>query len=251
MAFRRTTDPAYPDGFEPFAEWDAYAEQFLLYVLGAGSPTHPLPGDLFYSFTRWRVTVSGYEYIRSYMNSLFVYQFSHAFLDFRDTTDRRGVDWFTNSVNAALAARQYAIDASGDFATLGENSWGLSACLGPYGYSGSYGSRPNGVPGGARADRNDGTVALYGAVASLPFAPAEARGAILHYASYDALWGRYGFTDSYNLDVRGGPWFCSSCIGIDKGIELVMTANYQSGLLWALCSSSPWVTAGMAAIGVN
>jgi hypothetical protein len=246
MAFR-PKDTEY----EAFGEWSEAAEQAVMYVLGAGSPTHPISGELFYTFSRWLNRSGPYEYIRSYMNSLFVYQFSHGFIDFRGTADRKGVDWFANSVNAARAARQFAIDAQEEFKTLGPNSWGLSACLGPRGYSGAYGSRPNGMPGGAQVDKNDGTVAIHGAVASLPFTPEEAGAALAHYAKYDKLWGPYGLTDSYNLDHSPEGWFCPDYIGIDKGIELVMIANYQTGLIWELFNRNAYVKAGLQAVGIQ
>ncbi|MDR0553587.1 MAG: hypothetical protein LBG76_02140 [Treponema sp.] len=245
MAFREK------DGaFEPFGEWAEAAEQFILYVFAAGAPVHKVSGDVFYAFSRWSVRSGEHEYIRSYMNSIFVYQYSHAFIDFRGTVDRKGVDWWANSVNAVRAARQYAIDASGQWKTLGPDSWGLSAGLGPKGYQGAYGARPNGMPGGALVDRNDGTVAVYGAVASLPFAPEEAAAALRHYAGYEALWGPYGLSDSFNLD-QGEGWFCPHYIGIDKGIEALMIVNYQTGLIWELFNRNRYVKAGLAEIGVT
>ena len=43
--------------------------------------------------------------------SLFTYQFSHAWVDFRGIVDEKGVNWFENSVHATIA-NQYAIDMS-------------------------------------------------------------------------------------------------------------------------------------------
>jgi hypothetical protein len=244
MAFRQKDGAFLPQG-----EWAEAAEQFILYVFAAGSPTHPVDGNVFYTFARWNLRSGPYEYIRSYMNSLFVYQYSHAFIDFRGKQDKKGVDWWTNSVNAVLAARSYAINAGTRWKTLGPDSWGLSACLGPRGYNGAYGTRPNGMPGGASADQNDGTVAIYGAIASLPLAPEESAAALRNYAGYAELWGTYGLTDSYNLD-HGNGWFCPYYIGIDKGIELVMIANYQTGLVWELFNRNIYVHAGLEAVGI-
>ena len=56
-------------------------------------------------------------------------------------TDLDGIDWFENSIKATQANMQYCIDNAGKFKTYGENSWGLTACLGPKGYCG-FGSKP-------------------------------------------------------------------------------------------------------------
>jgi hypothetical protein len=242
MAFRKTEM-----GYEPFCEWTEAAEQHLMYIFAGGSPEYPVSGDVFYAFERWLLRQEPYEYIRSYMNGIFVYQYSHGFIDFRGTIDKLGVDWHQNSVNAAKAARAFAISAQEEFKTLGENAWGLSACLGPKGYSGAYGVRPNGKPCGPNADKNDGTLAIYGAIASILFTPKESKAALIHYAGFEELWGAYGLYDSYNLDKL---WFCKEYIGIDKGITLVMIANYQNEFIWNLFNRNAYIKTGLNAMGI-
>ena len=46
--------------------------------------------------------------------------------------------------------------------------------------------------------------------------------------SIEKLKGKYGFVDAYNLDKN---WFDSDVIGIDKGISLLMLANYQDDIV--------------------
>jgi hypothetical protein len=233
-------------------EWDVAAEQLVMYILGAGSATRPIDGQMFYRFNRWKVKYGDYEYIRSWANSLFAYQYSHAYVDFRNTTDEKGVDWFKNSVNATLASRQYAIDHQEDSKTYGENSWGHSACISPEGYNGLYGAEPNGMPGGESLKANDGTIAIYGAVASIVFAPEEAKAAMVnYYDSYPTLWGKYGFKDSYNLDIGTSGYFCPSYLGIDKGISIVQLMNYQNGLIWELFMKNEQVKQGLKACGIK
>ncbi len=95
----------YERGF--WGGWDRYAEQIIMYVLGAASPTCPTDPSLYYSFTRDRGTYEDLELIHTYTGSLFTYQFSHAWIDFRKIRDRDGVDWFENSVRASLANWKY------------------------------------------------------------------------------------------------------------------------------------------------
>ena len=112
--------------------WDMYAEQLMLYVLGVASPTFPVNKDMYYNFKREKADYKNIkDIIYTYCGTLFTYQFSHAWIDFRNTKDANGVDWFENSIKATKANREYCIDNSSKFKTFGKNSWGLTACLGP------------------------------------------------------------------------------------------------------------------------
>jgi hypothetical protein len=227
-------------------EWDVAAEQLVMYILGAGSPAYPVSGELFYGFQRWKAAYGDYTYIRSWANSLFAYQFSHAYIDFRNKTDRTGVDWFENSVRATLASRQFTIDHKEESKTYRENSWGLSACLGEKGYNGLYGAEPNGMPQGEPLGANDGTIALYGAIASMPFTPALSQDAMLnYYINHPETWGPYGFYESYNLD-SGKKGHVTKCyLGIDKGITLIQLMNDQNGFIWDLFMANEYVKNGL------
>src|SRR5450631_2905349 len=73
-------------GFLPY-RWEGYDEAMLLYMLGLGSPTYPLPES---SYTAWCSTYEwkncyGYDYL--YAGSLFTHQFSHIWIDFRGIQD--------------------------------------------------------------------------------------------------------------------------------------------------------------------
>lgn len=214
--------------------WDYYAEQLVMYFLGAGSPTHPTDIKVYNGFTRSKVNYGGYDVIHSWFGSIFTYQFSHAFVDFRGMVDAKGVNWFDNSVNATLASWQYAQDMSVDYETLGKYSWGMTACDGPEGYSGLYGSAPSGA--GSTAHRVDGTVPPCGAVGSIVFAPDLVLETMDYYYNFmdGKLVGEYGLIDAYNLDRPNRDWFAKDVIGIDKGISLLMIENYRSGMIWDL-----------------
>ncbi|WP_305806905.1 glucoamylase family protein, partial [Stenotrophomonas sp. YIM B06876] len=159
--------------------WEGYSEAILLYVLGLGSPTHPLTDAAFQAWTvtyQWE-NLYGHDFL--YAGPLFIHQFSHAWLDFRGIRDRfmRQVrsDYFHNSVNAVQIQREYARRNPYEFAGYNQHCWGLSACDGP---SDAQPSRPQvprrrfgyaarGVPYGP----DDGTLSAPSMLASLPFAP--------------------------------------------------------------------------------
>lgn len=232
-------------GFE--GHWDFYAEQLMLYILAAGSPTHPVDDGLYNGFTRHVAAYGqGDPFIHSWFGSLFTYQMSHAWIDFRGYSDRAGVDWFDNSVRAARAHYQYAVDNPDQFQTLSPQAWGLSACDGPDGYSGLYGAPPSGYDN--TAHRVDGTVPPYAAIGSILFLPTEARAAMLHYFSIEALKSRYGFLDAYNLDR---DWVASDVIGIDKGIALLMLANAEDDLVYHITMRNQHLRRGLNRLGLT
>lgn len=238
-------------GYRPetgfWAHWDLFAEQLMLYVLGAGSPTHPTNRSLYDEIPRNRANYGGEkDILYSYGGSLFTYQFSHAWIDFRELRDHDGIDWFENSVKATRAARQYCIDRQDRFRTFGASAWGLTACVGPSGYSGGYGA----MPAVTDVDSlNDGTVAPCGAAGSIVFTPEESIDALEHYYNdIPGLHCEYGFRDAYNLD-GDEPWFSTECIGIDKGITLVMIENYLTGLVWNCFMKNEYVRRGLDRLG--
>ena len=221
-----------------FGFWDHYAEQFIMYFLGVAAPKHPVDPSIFYDCPLYCDVYkdSGLIY-HSHCGGLFVYQFSHAFLNLKGKTDRRGIDWYENSVRATRANRQYCIDNPKHLKSYHQNAWGMTACMTPHGYSGAQGALPC---FGNRVNEADGTVPPCGALGSLPFCPEEVMEAVRHYASIPQLRGKYGFLDAFNLDVTPA-WFSDRYIGIDKGISLLMLENYRSGLIWELTDRNSYI----------
>ncbi len=221
-----------------FGHWDHYAEQLIMYFLGVAAPKYPVPPSILYDCPLFCDVYrdSGLIY-HSHCGALFVYQFSHAFLNLKGKKDRRGIDWYENSVRATYANRQYCIDNPRGRKTYHENAWGLTACMTPRGYSGGQGALPC---FGNDRNETDGTVAPCGPIGSLPFAPREVAEAMEFFAGIPELQGKYGFLDAYNLDVEPA-WFSDRCIGIDKGVSLLMLENYRSGLIWRLTDQNEYI----------
>lgn len=128
-------------GYKPetgfWGEWDMYAEQLIVYILGVASPTYPINKEMYDDMKKEKTNYEEIEdIIYTYCGTLFTYQFSHAWIDFRNRIDDNGINWFENSQKATLANRKYCINNMDRFKTFGENSWGLTPCIGPDGYSG-------------------------------------------------------------------------------------------------------------------
>lgn len=239
--------------------WRGYDEALLLYVLGLGSPTHPLTEESYkewYSSYRWK-TAYGIEML--YAGPLFIHQLSHLWLDLRGIQDdfmsERGIDYFENSRRATLVQQQYAIHNPHRFAGYGEHCWGITASDGPgpakcrvAGIDREFfGYEARGVPYGP----DDGTVAPWVVAASLPFAPEIVIPTIRHF---DGLRLRemnpYGFKPTFNPTYpdRGGrpygwvaPWHC----GLNQGPIVMMIENHRTGFLWHLMRRCPYLIEGL------
>lgn len=248
--YRNNDNNYFYMGYKPeqgfWGHWDMYAEQLMLYVLGVSSPTFPIDKSMYSDFIKLHTNYKDIEdIIYSYTGNLFTYQFSHAWINFMNIKSDDGINWFENSIKATKANRQYCIDHKKEFKTYNENSWGLTACVGPKGYCG-FGAKP------CKIDLslvNDGTIAPCGAIGSIVFTPQETLNAVeYYYNNFPKLWGKYGFRDGYNLESNK-PWFSNEYIGIDKGIEVLMIENYLDGTIWEYFMKSRFVKNGLNKLG--
>ena len=252
------------DGFIPY-RWEGYDEALLLYVLALGSPTHPAPGESYAAWARsyrWE-SCYGFDYL--YAGPLFTHQLSHVWIDFRGIQDafmrEKGIDYFENSRRATHVQRRYAIDNPQRFAGYAENCWGITASEGPGpatlkldGIERSFNDYlARGVPYGP----DDGTLAPWAVVASLPFAPEIVLPAIafcVHEAELKAHGG-YGFKASYNPTFPGKPgdphrwWVSPHYFGINEGPVVLMIENYQTGLPWRLMRGCEPIRTGLVRAG--
>lgn len=229
------------DGMLPY-RWTGYSEAMVLYILAMGAPTGALSADAWTAWTagyQW-VTREGFEHVP--FPSLFIHQYSHAWIDFRGIADAymrtKGITYFENSRRATLANRAYCIRNPGGFADYGPDVWGLTACDGPTGYAARGG--PSGF--------DDGTIAPTAAVSSMPFTPTESIAAAREfYERYGtALFGPYGFRDAFNPSVN---WFGAEYIGIDQGPVIIMIENYRTQKVWERYNTHPAIAQGLSTAG--
>ena len=244
--YRNETNNLFYMGYKPekgfWGQWDGYAEQLMMYVLGVSSPTYPIDKSMYYEFNRKKKDYKDIkDIIYTYCGTLFTYQYSHAWIDFRNLTDINGVNWFENSIKATKANREYCIDNKSKFKTYGENSWGLTACLSPKGYIG-----PGSEPCDTNLEiENDGTISPCGAIGSIVFTPKESIQSMeYYYNTFRKLWGKYGFKDGFNLEGKKG-WFANEYIGIDKGIGMLMIENYLNETIWKYFMKNEYVIKGL------
>jgi len=217
--------------------WNKYGEETIMYLLALGSPTHPIPISIWHNLRRPIWDYEGYSCLSS--PPLFTHQYSHIWVDFRNKHDDYA-DYFTSSVNATLANKQFCIDNEKNSSTFKKNSWGLTACESPAGYR-AYGAPPGYA-------NYDGTVAFTAAGGSVPFAPRECINALRWmYQNYkDYIWGNYGFVDSFNRDKN---WYSDVVIGIDQGPIILMIENYLSEFVWKYFMRNKYIKKAMQNAG--
>jgi hypothetical protein len=249
-------------GFIPH-RWEGYDEGLLLYILGLGSPTHPLPPESYAAYCatyQWK-QIYGRELL--YSGPLFTHQLSHPWIDFRGIRDRfmrdHGTDYFENTRQATYVQQEYAIRNPNGFVGYGEHCWGFTACDGP----GWVTRKVDGVDRqffdyiarGAPFGPDDGTVAPWVVVASLPFAPEIVIPTVRHFARLDlGMTKPYGFKPSFNqtFAVPASPtgwWVTPYHFGIDQGPVALMIENYWTGLLWDVMRRCPYVVEGLRRAG--
>jgi hypothetical protein len=225
------------------ARWDDYSEHTMLYLMGIASPTHPLKPESWYAWKRNWNEYRGYKYLGR--TPLFTYQYSHAWVDFRNRREDRGnrIDFFLNSVDATRAHRLFCMDdLAKDFPAYGPNIWGISASDSIKGYV-AWGGPP-------RDPAIDGTVVPYAAAGSLMFVPELASEALrTMYEKYgDRVYGKYGFTDAFNPNTG---WVNPGVIGIDLGITMLAAENMRTGNVWRWYMRNFEIRRAMQSIGLR
>lgn len=249
-------------GFLPY-RWSGYDEALLLYVLGLGSPTHPLSDASYPAWTagyEWK-QIYGYEYL--YAGPLFTHQLSHAWIDFRGIQDapmrNKGLTYFENSRRAAYIQQQYAIRNPEGWRGYGAECWGITASDGPgpstrevAGVERSFFDyRARGAPFGP----DDGTIAPWAVVASLPFAPEIVLPTIDNFERLRLrIDNPYGFKATYNptfnSDAPGDEgWVSPYHFGLNQGPIVLMIANHRTGLLWELMKRCSYLETGLRRAG--
>jgi hypothetical protein len=251
-------------GFLPY-RWQGYDEALFLYLLGLGSPTHPLPVESYAAWTstyQW-ATIFNQELLHS--GPFFTHQVSHLWVDFRGIRDSymrdKDSDYFENSRRATYVQQKYAMRNSGQFDAYGETCWGITASEGPgwvtrciRGKERSFfGYIARGVPDGP----DDGTIAPWAVVAALPFAPEIVLPAIQYFDDMNLrISNKYGFKATFNptflSESAAAPgWVSPWHLGLNQGPIVLMIENYRSDLLWRLMRQCPHLAGGLRRAGFS
>jgi hypothetical protein len=230
--------------------WDMFAEQLSMYFLAAGSDTVSA-GDakaLFDGFSRKKGCYAGYEYIYAPSNPLFIYQYSHAWVDFGKYLDADGFDWFANSKTATLANREWCLQHQKEYPIFNENMWGITHCLTPLGYRGQGVLPTDDLT--QKEGHSTGVIPPSGLAGSIVFTPELVIPALEYIEkTYPTSFGQFGFADGIAVPGEHTIWICPDHIGINKGITVLMLDNYLHQTTWKLYMSHPLIVKAIAKLG--
>jgi hypothetical protein len=237
--------------------WSGYNEGLFLYVLAAGTGMKDVEKsyDSWLSTYEWQTPYAGLSHVA--FPPLFGHQFSQAFIDYRGLADKymkeKGIGYFENSRRATYVQRQYAIENPKGWIGYDSLCWGVTASDGPgggynFGNKKFEGYAGRGTSGKDNTIAEDGTIAPYGPMSSLPFAPEIVLPTIKSMnAKYGKqLWGKYGYYDSFNPTAK---WVNNDFIGIDEGPMLIMIENFRTGMVWEYVMKDPIIQKGLTKLG--
>jgi hypothetical protein len=243
--------------WSPEYEWQmnfpvhGYNECLILYILGASSPTHGVPAEVYHQGWAENGAINKVSFYKNdtlhlhmqgdppHGGPLFWSQYSFLGLDPRGLKDRYADYWREMSTMSKINY-QWCVDNPKHYKGYGDSSWGLTASYSVRGYAAH-----------APSERNDlGVISPTAAISSFPYTPKESMAAIKYWYTNDSLrtriLGKYGYYDAFSEnDNWYKPWYLS----IDQGPEVAMIENYRSGLLWKLFMSCPEVQAGLRKLG--
>lgn len=219
-------------GYTP-SQWNMYAEEMILLVLGLGHPERPLPAEAWRAWSRKTSEVPDRQILMGLSEALFVHQYSQLFLDLRGLADGFP-NYHENSRRMTGYHRTFA-RADGRYRTLREGFWGFSA-----------GDSPDGYRVASPLDYQS-TVCVGCVVASVMFDDAVILGDLASWLAgpyKSQIWGHYGFVDSLDLDR---DWFAPEVIGITVGPAMLAQANRdEETSVWKDFMKIPEIKNGLA-----
>jgi hypothetical protein len=226
-----------------------YNECLIMYVLGASSPTHGIPAEVYHegwaqngkinhTTTKYGHTLTlSHNGAQEYGGPLFWSHYSYLGLDPRGLKDKYADYWKENQ-NHVLIDYEWCVENPKHFKGYGPDSWGLTSSYSVKGYSGH-------APG---MQRDLGVISPTAALSSMPYTPDKSMRAMKHWYNDlgEKVYGIYGFYDAFS---ETDNWFPKRYLAIDEGPIVVMMENYRSALLWNLFMSCPEVQQGLKKLG--
>jgi hypothetical protein len=202
----------------------------IFYVLGASSPTHGVPAEVYHEGWAENGAISK---TTSYKNdtlrlhyqgdpphgaSLFWAHYSFVGLDPHGLKDKYA-DYWKELTNLSHINYQWCVDNPKHYKGYSDSSWGLTASYSIKFYAAHA---PN--------DDNDlGVISPTAAISSIVYTPKESMAAINHWYTDESLrkmiLGKYGYYDAFSEQANWcKPWY----LAIDQGPEVAMIENYRS-----------------------
>ncbi|MGL4994219.1 MAG: glucoamylase family protein [Bacteroidales bacterium] len=235
-------------GWEMNFPIEGYNECLIAYILGASSPTHPIPASAYHKGWARDGAIVGDEAPYGYPlrlahnaqaggGSLFWAHYSYIGFSPKGSADKYANFWDVTR-NHVMANYAHCVDNPKNYKGYSEKCWGLTAGYTMTGYS-------------AHDPHNDlGVITPTAALSSFPYAPEEAMRALkyFYFEKGDKLWGKYGFYDGFS---ESNDWYSNGYLAIDQLTIAPMIENYRTGLLWKLFMNAPEIKSGLEKLGIT
>ncbi|GHV58679.1 hypothetical protein FACS1894182_11550 [Bacteroidia bacterium] len=235
-------------GWEKNFPLRGYNECLIPYILGAASPTHPVPKEAYYQgwgrdgkivsdttlygFPTYAIHNTGKQYV----GPIFWVAFSYVGFNPQGLKDELGTNYWKVNTNQAAIQQAYCIENPNGFKGYGADCWGFSAGYSVKGYK-------------AHNTKTDaGVITPSGTLAAMPYVPEKVMPALKHFYFDlgDELWGPYGFYDGYIADSNT---VIKNYLANNQCAALPMIENYRTGLLWKLFMSAPEISVALNKLG--
>ncbi|WP_369753679.1 glucoamylase family protein [Flavobacterium sp. WC2409] len=246
--------------WSPTYQWEmkfkleGYNECLIAYILGAASPTHPIPAAAYHEgWARSGTIVTGktqygiplifkYNTVSGNAGPLFWAQYSYLGLDPSQLSDQYANYWDLTQ-NQAKIIYSHCIANPKGWKGYSDKCWGLTA---------SYSRNADGTTGYSAHDTDNdlGVITPTAALSSFPYTPTESM-KFLHYL-YDEKKSDYvGIAGPYDAFSPNYNWVTPRYLAIDQGTIAPMIENYRSGLIWKLFMNAPEVKPGLEKLGFH
>lgn len=245
--------------WSPEYEWqinfklEGYNECLITYIMGAASPTHPIPSAAYHEgWARNGNIVSASSSFNiprvfsyngtSTVGPMFWSHYSYMGLDPRGLTDQYANYW-TLTQNHTKIMNAYCIANPLSWNGYSENCWGLTA---------SYSRNANGTTGySAHQPNNDrGVISPTAALSSFPYTPEESMKALRFFYENENWKDRLiGVAGPYDAFSPHHDWVTKRYLAIDQGTIAPMIENHRTGFLWNLFMQAPEVQTGLQNLG--
>ncbi len=246
--------------WSPTHQWEmkfkieGYNECLIAYIMGASSPSHPMPaaayhegwarnGTITTSKTQFDIPLL-FKYNTGSGNAgpLFWAQYSYLGLDPTNLTDKYA-DYWALTQNHSKIINKYCIANPKQFKDYSEKCWGLTA---------SYSRNSDGSTGYSAHDTDNdlGVITPTAALSSFPYTPKESM-KFLHYLYDEKKATLVGVAGPYDAFSPQYNWVTPRYLAIDQGTIAPMIENYRSGLIWKLFMAAPEVKQGLINLGFH
>lgn len=240
--------------FEMKFKLEGYNECLIAYVLGASSPTYPIPAAAYHeAWARNGAILNAnsqyglpllfkYNTADGSVGPLFWAQYSYLGLDPSQLTDKYANYWDLTQ-NHSKIINKYCVDNPKKWKGYSEECWGLTA---------SYTRNQDGTTGYSAHDpgNDNGVITPTAALSSFPYTPVESM-KFLHYL-YDKNNSKYvGIAGPYDAFSPQFNWVTPRYLAIDQGTIVPMIENYRTGLIWKLFMNAPETKQGLTTLGFH